>query len=188
MNNKSEYLGHRASFMELYIPYFWTNAVLHWQHLLKDDDFKWILINSLQWLCKKQLIAVYGFVIMPNHIHLMWEQLGLNGKELPKNSFDKFTAHQFLVRLRGSDANLLKKFCTPKEPDRNHLFWQRQALAAELVSREMAEQKLVYIHENPLQEHWNLCHHPVDYRFSSARFYETGEDEFGIMTHIMDRF
>ena len=25
-------------------------------------------------------------MIMPNHIHLMWEQLKMNGKEFPKNS------------------------------------------------------------------------------------------------------
>jgi putative transposase len=51
-----------------------------------------IIINSLQWLVQSELIKIYGYVIMPNHIHLMREQLKMNGKEFPKNNFKKFTA------------------------------------------------------------------------------------------------
>ena len=51
----------------------------------------------------------------------------------------------------------------------------------------MAGEKLNYMHYNPLQSHWQLCHDPVRYRFSSASFYETGEDEFKILTHYMDK-
>lgn len=34
--------------------------------------------------------------------------------------------------------------------------------------------------------HWQLCKDPTEYRFSSAMFYETGEDEYKILTHYMD--
>ena len=51
-----------------------------------------IVVDSLQWLVQKGLVKIYGYVIMPNHIHLMWEQLQMNGKKFPKNSFEKFTA------------------------------------------------------------------------------------------------
>ena len=51
----------------------------------------------------------------------------------------------------------------------------------------MAAEKLDYMHYNPLQPHWQLCKDPIEYRFSSARFYETGEDEFKILTHNMDK-
>ena len=37
---------------------------------------------------------------------------------------------------------------------------------------------LDYMHYNPLQPHWQLSNEPADYKFSSAKFYETGEDEF----------
>jgi len=50
------------------------------------------------------------------------------------------------------------------------------------------EQKLEYIHLNPLQEHWNFADKPENYVWSSARFYETGGDHFGIITHYRDRF
>ncbi len=51
----------------------------------------------------------------------------------------------------------------------------------------MAGEKLDYMHHNPLQPHWQLCAAPSEYKFSSAQFYETGKDEFGILTHLMDK-
>lgn len=72
--------------------------------------------------------------------------------------------------------------------DRRYNFWQRDPLAIKIFSREVAEQKLEYTHYNPMQEHWNLCRLPEDYRYSSARFYETGVDEFNLLTHYMEMF
>ena len=48
-------------------------------------------MGSLQWLVQNGLVRIYGDVIMPNHIHLLWEQLKMNSKELPKSSFEKYT-------------------------------------------------------------------------------------------------
>jgi putative transposase len=55
-------------------------------------------------------------------------------------------------------------------------------------SKQKVEQKIEYMHRNPLQEHWNLADKPETYRWSSAAFYESGVDEFGILTHYMERF
>ena len=67
-------------------------------------------------------------------------------------------------------------------------FWQRDSLAFQLFKRETALQKLDYIHANPLAEHWQLCTDPLQYHYSSARFYETGADDFGFLKHIMEVF
>ncbi len=181
------YQGRRNSYTELNAVYFWTITVKEWIHLLKTNDYKTIVIESLKWLHEKGLVRIYGYVIMPNHIHLLWEQLKMNGKEFPKNSFEKFTAHRFRKKLMLEDPGLLKKF-NVVATDRSLNFWQRDPLAILVFSREMASQKLNYMHFNPLQEHWNLCKHPEDYRFSSASFYENNKDEFGIVTHYMDVF
>jgi len=187
--NKADlnYKGYRNSYTELNQPYFWTITVKQWQHLLKAEDHKMIIIDSLQWLCSNQLIKVYGYVIMPNHIHLLWNQLRMNGKEFPKNSFEKFTAKS-MIRHMQLDQPMDVRNYKVSASDRRYNIWQRDPLAVKIFSREMAIQKLQYIHNNPLQVHWALSDSPETYRFSSAGFYATGIDEFNILTHYMDFF
>lgn len=124
MNKKFAYNGHRNSYTELNEVYFWTITIKEWYHLLKPDEYKYIIIESLQWLCKKQLINIYGYVIMPNHIHLLWNQLKMNGKEYPKNSFEKFTPHAFKKNLQHNNIEELKKY-EVNAIDRTYNFWQR---------------------------------------------------------------
>ncbi|MFW6311159.1 MAG: hypothetical protein ACOC1K_02875 [Nanoarchaeota archaeon] len=44
--------------------------------------------------------------------------------------------------------------------------------------------KLHYIHNNPVQERWELVNKPEDYRYSSARFYFKGEDVDVPISHL----
>jgi REP element-mobilizing transposase RayT len=59
--------------------YFYTDTIYGFKHLLADDDFKLVIISSLKHLVSKDLITLYGFVIMSNHIHLLWYIKALNG-------------------------------------------------------------------------------------------------------------
>jgi len=182
-----KYNGHRNSYTELNEVYFWTITINKWQHMLKRDENKMIIMNSLQWLVQSELVKIYGYVVMPNHIHLMWEQLKMNGKEFPKNSFEKFTAKTFINNMKASNEAALSNY-EVTAVDRQHNIWQRDPLAIRIINKEMAAQKLDYMHLNPMQPHWLLCSNPVDYRFSSARFYEQNLDEFGILTHFSEVF
>ena len=120
--------------MELDIIYFYTATILDWIPLLQSDKFKLIVINSLVHLIEKEKIKVYGFVIMPNHIHLIWENVTVNGKEMPHASFMKFTGHQFLEEFRNDANPLLERFRVERN-SRNHQFWQRNALPIRLYDR-----------------------------------------------------
>jgi putative transposase len=173
--------------MELNIVYFYTATILHWKKLLQSEKFKLIVLNSLIHLVEKEKIKVYGFVIMPNHIHLLFENIAMNGKEMPYASFMKFTGHQFLHELRKTDLELLELFKVDRN-SRDYQFWQRSALPIEMFSRKVCEQKLDYIHENPLQSHWSLVDDPNDYAFSSCSFYEKEDNRFNWLTHYRDVF
>ncbi len=175
----------RNSHLQLNCVYFWTDTIKDWQNLLADDASKHIIIDSWSYLVKQGKIKIYGFIIMPNHIHVIWEPLSMNGKEMPHASFNKFTAHQFLKMIDGSAS---KKYYKVTDAARRYRFWQRDPLAVLMDSKQLVEQKLDYIHLNPLQEKWNLAEYPADYRWSSAQFYETGIDEFDILTHYMELF
>ncbi len=145
---------------------------------------KMIIIESFKWLKQNELVNIYGYVVMPNHIHVLWEQLKMNGKETPKASFEKYTGHMFLKQLRADKENLSDY--KSEQEDRNYLFWQRDPLAILITNRKMAADKLNYMHYNPLQPHWKLCDDPINYSFSSAGVYETGDDEFKMLTHYID--
>ena len=40
--------------------------------------------------------------------------------------------------------------------DRKFQIWERNPLSIDLLDKKMTEQKIHYIHNNPLQEKWNL--------------------------------
>lgn len=173
--------------MELNVTYFYTVAIVDWVPLLQADKFKQIILDSLRYLVEKNKLVVYGFVIMPNHIHIIWEFKEKNGKEMPYASFMKFTGHEFLRQLREINSHLLNRFKTDRN-SRIHQFWQRNGLPIIMYDRKILEQKLDYIHYNPLQEHWNLVSDPNDYEFSSCSFYEKEDNRFGWLTHYMNGF
>ena len=56
-------------------PQFFTATILEWKHLLANDTYKDIIISSLKFLVNDGRVIIYGFVIMPNHIHLIWQIL-----------------------------------------------------------------------------------------------------------------
>jgi putative transposase len=175
----------RKSYTGLNKIYFWTATIHHWLHMMQPDRNKQIIVDSLRYLSGKGLIKIYAFVIMPNHIHLIWMQTDLNGKESPKGSLLKYTAHLFLKELRS--RNKLKLF-EVDAANKKHEIWQRDSLGVEIYSREVAKQKLDYIHFNPVSGKWLLAKDDLNYHYSSARFYETGVDDFGFLHNLYDLF
>jgi len=187
MNIKELKYGTRNSKMLLDEVYFWSDTIKEWKRLLHNDIGKKIIIECWQNLVRRNKIRIYGFVIMPNHLHVIWEMISINGKEIPYASVNKYTSHQFLDHLQKSLPETLTQYKAVTQ-EREHRFWQRDGLAIHVDSKNKAEQKLDYTHLNPLQKHWNLVAKPEDYHWSSAKFYETGVDEFRIITDYRERF
>jgi len=167
--------------------YFWTASINQWYRLLWADRYKDIVIQSLDHLSNTRKIDVFGFVIMPTHLHFIWRMLELNGKETPQGSFLKYTAHEFRrMLIKEGDGRLLpyKVNASNKE----HEFWQRDSLAIHLYTRKVAFQKLKYIHRNPVAKGWKLANDPCDYIYSSASYYEKGEKRVGFLKDLRDEF
>ena len=165
-------------------PQFFTATILEWKHLLADDKMKDIIINSLQFLVNDGRVIIYGFVIMPNHIHLIWQIQDKFERAKVQQSFLKFTAQQMKFQLKANDPIKLEQFKV-KASDREYQFWERNPLSIDLWSRHVFLQKLSYLHTNPTQSHWKLCTFPEEYKYSSAAFYENGVDEFGFLSHYL---
>ncbi len=160
----------RKSHIEINKIYFWTCTIHQWNRLFITDHYKELIRNSLYKLVKEKLATIYGYVIMPNHLHLIIQFNQLNGKEKPNASFLKETSHVLLKKLMDSNDETLSNYAV-EEHDRKFRIWQRDALAIEILSKEMLEQKLAYIHNNPIHERWQLVEDKNDYLYSSSSFY-----------------
>jgi len=173
----------RQSYMDVNHAYFFTLTIENFTHLLQHDKLKEIIIESWQYLTAQKLIEIYAYVIMPNHLHVLWRMLADNGKESAAGSFSKYTAHRFRKYLLHTQPLLLQQFAVVKR-DRSHQFWKRDPLAVPITGENIFLQKMEYIHHNPTDDKWKLCTYPEEYRWSSARFYADGTDEFGIVKHF----
>ncbi len=172
--------------MELLKTYFYTATILNWIPILKPDKMKNIIIQSLEFLTLKNKIRVYGFVIMPNHMHLILRSLEMNGKEFPEESLLKFTAHQFKKDFEDKKY-LLDNFLVRKA-DRRYQFWQKNSLPVEISDRGMLKRVLHYAHLNPLQQHWNLVEDSNLYEYSSCSFYEKGDKRYSWLVDYREDF
>ncbi|MEM8965255.1 MAG: hypothetical protein AAGE93_02485 [Bacteroidota bacterium] len=109
----------RNSSLVLHEVYFWTATIKDWKLLLDQAKYKQVIVDTLTELTIRNLIRVYGFVIMPNHIHLLWELIAMNGKEKPHASLVKKTAHLIVKDLKLNHPRVLPYF---KVNDRTRAF------------------------------------------------------------------
>ena len=164
---------------------FFTATILEWKHLLKPDKYKDISIDSLRFLVEKKRVKVYGFVLMPNHLHLLWKMEEPHKREDVQRDFLKYTAQQIKFDLVQNHPAVLEQFRVGAK-DRQYQLWERNPLSVYCYSIAVTEQKLNYIHNNPIQKKWQLAMLPETYHYSSARFYFENVDGFGFLTHYRD--
>jgi putative transposase len=161
-------------------PEFLTVTCLEWKPLLKDDKYKDIITSSIAFLYKQQRAFIYAFVIMDNHFHLIWQMIGDHKREDVQRDFLKYTGQQVLKYLRNENSTLLNELIVNAK-DRKHQVWERNSLGVSLWSESVFNEKLEYIHYNPVKA--GICKYPEDYKYSSARFYEMNTSDWEFLSH-----
>ena len=171
----------KQSYPEYWSQYF-TATIYKWKHLLADDRHKDIMIDSMKFLVFEKRVEINAFVIMSNHLHLIWQPMfGFTPSDI-QASFMKYTAQQLKRSLIKNNKDILAELKVDKY-DREYQVWKREPLNIELRTPAVFDQKLDYIHYNPVKA--GLCKYPEEYYYSSARFYHDGVDSFGILTHYL---
>ncbi|MEJ7685026.1 MAG: hypothetical protein WKG06_45715 [Segetibacter sp.] len=89
---------------------------------------KEIIISSLQFLVNEGRVKIVGFVLMPNHFHLVWQIQHEDEEVKVQKSFLKYIAQQMKVPLAGTNAKELEKYKV-KASDRAYQFWKRNVLS-----------------------------------------------------------
>ena len=162
---------------------FFTAVCKDWLPLLESDEAKEIIVKALRYQVKANHVKVAAFVIMPNHIHIIWRVQNECELEDVQRDFLKFTAKEMLSLIKSKEGNHGLKELFVGLKDRAFQVWKRNSMSIDLIHEWFFRQKFEYLHNNPCQPHWHLAALPEDYRYSSAHFYESGEDEFGFLTH-----
>lgn len=112
---------------------FFTATCLNWQNLLEPEEHKKIIMDSLQFMVVQKRIWLYGFVIMPNHIHLLWSQHDEYTGNI-QQTFLKYTAQQIKFSLQDKgDIEQLEKYRSTQR-DREFHFWERRPFRATMYN------------------------------------------------------
>lgn len=149
---------------------FLTATVLEWKHLLANDTYKDIIINSLRFFVINKKIQLNAFVIMNNHMHLIWHIFHPYTKEEVQGGFLRFTAKSIIKDLKQTNAELLNTHKVDLA-DRKYQIWERNPLSIDIWSESVLKQKLDYIHNNPVKA--GYCSYPEEYKYSTATLYSS---------------
>ncbi len=160
--------------------YFLTLTVIDWVDVFVRKEYKIILTDSLNYCISNKGLEVFAWVVMSNHIHLI-----VKAKEgyLLSNilrDFKKFTSKKIVEAIIAIGESrrdwLLDKFSfTARKTGRakNYKLWTDSNHAICLEKKEWLEQRLNYIHQNPVRQ--MIVEHPEEYIFSSAVDYADGK-------------
>ena len=91
-------------------PQFFTATIKGRYKLLSHDKYKDIVVKSLQFLVSDNRIKLYAFVIMPDHIHVIWQMQPLVHPADVQRDFLKYTAQRIKHDLLKIHPQLLCYF------------------------------------------------------------------------------
>jgi len=144
-----------------------------------DPRFPQYVIENLEFYRNKFGFKLYGFVIMPDHIHDIIDTCGKTPIQKIFEDMDKFIARQVLSDLKSQNHTILQKLAIDLPPRRGHKrheyrLFQKGDYDFQVITAGKLIEKLKYMHENPVQA--KLVDKPEDYPFSSARNYILDDD------------
>ncbi|PIR93922.1 hypothetical protein COT97_04325 [Candidatus Falkowbacteria bacterium CG10_big_fil_rev_8_21_14_0_10_39_11] len=164
--------------------YFITFTILGWKSVFVSDQSFSLVYKWFDYMKYNYANKVYGYVIMPNHIHLL---LYISDKspaisKLIQNA-KRFFAYQLIPYLKTDNQGELIRYFSSQAKENNgakHKVFEDRYDSKIVVSKYFFLEKLNYIHNNPLQKRWNLVKDPEDYKYSSAANYILGKGFYDI--------
>lgn len=166
--------------------HFITFATVEWVDALSRPQYKEIIIESLKYCQKNKGLVLYAYVIMNNHVHLIASaKEGYSLSDILRD-FKSFTSKKSLkeieINIRESRKSwmlwLFRSAGKKNSNNKNYQFWQQDNRPIELSTNEMIEQRLNYIHQNPVEE--GIVFEPHHYVYSSAIDYSGKRGLIGI--------
>jgi putative transposase len=140
--------------------YIFTLVTFDRLPIFRNDEAVELLKTSLQSVAIDHPFQILGYVIMPDHLHCIWE--------LPDGDPD-FSGRWSLVKARFTRA-YAKRFDTTKPSPsrlrrRERSVWQRRFWEHFIQDDKELNQCLDYVHLNPIYH--GFVAHPIEWKHSS---------------------
>ena len=139
-----------------------------------------VFLRMLELVRRRFDFTVVGYVVMPEHFHLLISEPEEGDPSLVMKSLKQRVARRLLPRKRSSTQTEL----WAEEPERH--FWQKRFYDFNVWSRRKEIEKLKYMHRNPVKR--GLVSSPELWRWSSFRWYRFGEKGTVQINAVMRRF
>ena len=162
------------------IPHFITSTVVGWVDALSRPLYKDIILESLVYCMDNKGLRLHAWVIMSNHLHQIIST-GKDDIELAGivRDFKKFTSKKVVSAIQDNMQESRKEWMmnlfayAGKHNSNNekYQFWQQDYHPVELNTLDKMQQRLNYLHENPVRA--GLVWEPWEYKYSSAIDYCT---------------
>ena len=156
--------------------YFLTFTITDWVDVFTRLNYKNIIVESLAYCRANKGLKLYAWCLMTNHLHLICSVEDTLKMSDFIRDFKKHTAKTILEEIQTQPESrrdwMLYRFEFVGKFDHrieHYRFWQDKSHAVELSKTEMIEQRMHYIHENPVRI--GIVAKTEDYLYSSARNY-----------------
>jgi REP element-mobilizing transposase RayT len=156
--------------------YFVTLTVVGWIDVFTRKNHKLLLVDSLKYCQQNKGLAIFGYCLMPSHLHMIVRADGQYTLSEILRDFKKYTSKAIVKQTEEEPESrrewMLEQFAKAGEllnRIKDYKFWQDGNQAKEISGNNFLEEKLDYIHNNPVEE--LIVSKPEEYLFSSARNY-----------------
>ncbi|GAB4047381.1 REP-associated tyrosine transposase [Spirosoma litoris] len=156
--------------------YFVTCTVVQWIDVFTRRHYKDIVLDSIRYCIAEKGLEVYAYCLMTNHLHMI---VGTNKNPIEHIMRDmKRHTSTLLFPIIEQDSEesrrnwmcwIFKRAGHQNPANNGHQLWQQGFHSIELSTGNIFEQKLAYIHNNPVEA--GFVDEPEDYLYSSARNY-----------------
>ena len=151
-------------------PYFLTCTIVNWLPIFGNPEVTKIILNSLRFLQENKRLTIFAYVIMEHHLHLVASSENLS-EEI--GDFKSYSVREIIdyFKIQNNQYILkqLKLYKLPHKKDRKYQLWQEGNHPQQIQGDEMMNQKVEYIHNNPVKH--GYVDEDIHWRYSSARNY-----------------
>ncbi len=160
--------------------YFISFAVVNWMDVFIREVYFDCLIKSLAYCREKKGMELFAYFIMPSHVHLIFSSKNADPSGLLRD-FKSHTSKQLgkLISENKYESRrewmlMMMKNAGNKNSNVQGLqFWQQNNHPIELYSQNVFDQKMDYIHANPIV--FGFVTEAAHWKYSSARNYENND-------------